>query len=92
MKTQNSNEKTQGKIKILQHWLSRKRKGSKNRERVRVKLAKAYERLVNQRNDFLYKLSRFYINNYDVICVEDLNIKGMVRKYNLAQKILDASW
>jgi len=72
--------------------LSRKKKGSRNRERQRVKLAKLYEKLVNQRNDFLHKLSMFYVNNYNVICVEDLNIKGMVRNRNLAQKILDASW
>ncbi|MEM3403746.1 MAG: transposase [Nitrososphaeria archaeon] len=85
-------EKTLRRIRVLQHWLSRKRKGSKNREKQRIKLAKAYERLINQRNDFLHKLSRFYVNNYDVICVENLNIKNMVRNHNLAQKILDASW
>ncbi|MEM3258565.1 MAG: transposase, partial [Thermoproteota archaeon] len=39
-----------------------------------------------------HKLSRFYVNNYDVICVEKLNIQNMVRNHNLAQKILDASW
>ncbi|MEM3532053.1 MAG: transposase [Candidatus Methanomethyliaceae archaeon] len=80
------------RIRVLQHWLSRKRKGSKNREKQRIKLAKAYERLINQRNDFLHKLSRFYVNNYGVICVEDLRIQNMVRNHNLAQKILDASW
>ncbi|MEX2706565.1 MAG: RNA-guided endonuclease InsQ/TnpB family protein [Candidatus Freyrarchaeum guaymaensis] len=51
-----------------------------------------YERSTNQRNDFLHKLSKFYVNSYDVICVENLNIKNMVRNHNLAQKILDASW
>ncbi|MEM3883225.1 MAG: transposase [Candidatus Methanomethyliaceae archaeon] len=80
------------RIRVIQHWLSRKRKGSKNREKQRIKLAKAYERLINQRNDFLHKLSRFYVNNYGVICVEDLRIQNMVRNHNLAQKILDASW
>ncbi|MEM3798391.1 MAG: transposase, partial [Candidatus Bathyarchaeia archaeon] len=85
-------EKTLRRIRVLQHWLSRKRKGSKNNEKQRIKLDKAYERLINQRNDFLHKLSRFYVNNYDVICVENLNIKNMVRNHNLAQKILDASW
>jgi len=85
-------EKTLERIRVLQHWLSRKKKGSKNRERHRIKLAKVYEKFVNQRNDFLHKLSRYYTNNYDVICVEDLSIKGMVRNHNLARKILDASW
>jgi len=79
-------------MKIVQHRLSKKKKGSKNREKQRIKLAKLHERLVNQRNDFLHKLSRFYVNNYDFIAVENLNISGMVRNHNLAQKILDASW
>ncbi len=78
-------------IRVIQHWLSRK-KGSRNYEEQRVKLARLYERLVNQRDDFLHKLSRFYVNNYDVICVENLNIKNMVRNRSLAQRILDASW
>jgi len=85
-------EKTLKKIKILQHILSRKQKSSNNREKTRTKLAKAYERLVNQRDDFLHKLSRYYVNNYDTIAVEDLQIQNMVRNHNLAQRILDASW
>lgn len=85
-------EKTLERIRVLQHWFSRKKKGSKNREKQRIKLAKTHEKLVNQRNDFLHKLSRFYVNNYNLIAVENLNIKGMVRNHNLAQKILDASW
>ena len=85
-------EKTLERIRVLQHWLSKKEKGSKNREKQRIKLAKVYERLVNQRGDFLHKLSRFYVNNYGMLCVEELNIRNMVRNHNLAQKILDASW
>ncbi|MHA1754189.1 MAG: RNA-guided endonuclease InsQ/TnpB family protein [Candidatus Odinarchaeia archaeon] len=84
-------EKALKRVKLLQRNLSRKQKDSKNREKARIKLAKAYEKLVNQRNDFLHKLSCFYINNYDVIVVEDLRIKNIVCS-NLAQKILDASW
>ena len=89
---QNRDGKTLERIKVIQHWLTRKKKGSKNREKQRIKLAKLYERLTNQRDDFLHKLSRFYVNHYDVICVEDLKIANMVRNHNLAQKILDASW
>ncbi len=85
-------ERTLKRISVIQHWLSRKKKGSKNREKQRIKLAKLYERLTNQRDDFLHKLSRFYVNSYDIICVEDLQIQNMVRNHNLAQKILDASW
>jgi putative transposase len=47
---------------------------------------------VNQRDDFLHKLSCFYVNNYDLIAVERLNISGMVRNHRLGGKILDASW
>jgi putative transposase len=57
-----------------------------------VKLAKLYERLVDQRDDFLHKLSRFYVNHYDMIAVEDLNIAGMAKNHHLAQHILDAFW
>jgi putative transposase len=85
-------EKTLEKIKITQHWLSKKKKGSKNREKQRIKLVKLYEKLANQRDDFLHKLSTFYINNYDVIAIENLNITGMAKNHSLAQKILDASW
>ena len=80
------------RIRRLHRELSRKKKGSKNREKARIKLARAYEKLVNQRNDFLHKLSRFYGSNYDLIVVEDLPIQNMARNHNLAQKILDASW
>ena len=85
-------EKTLKRLKIEQRRLSKKKKGSKNYEKQRRKLAKKYEKLVNQRDDFLHKLSRFYIDNYDVICVENLNIRNMVHNGNLAQKILNASW
>lgn len=81
-----------GRIKVVQHWLSKKKSGSKNWEKQRIKLAKLYDKLVDQRNDFLHKLSRFYINNYNLIAFEDLNIMGMVRNHNLAQRLLDASW
>lgn len=85
-------EKAIERIRIEHKKLSRKKESSKNREKQRIKLAKAYEKFVNQRNDFLHKLSRFYVNNYDIIAVENLNIKGMVRNHRLASKILDASW
>jgi len=78
------------RIRIEQRRLSKKKKDSKNYEK--RKLAKKYEKLVSQRDDFLHKLSRFYVDNYDVICVENLNIRNMVQNSNLAQKILDASW
>jgi len=85
-------KKTLDRIKIEQRELSRKKKGSNNRKKEILRLAKLHQRLTNQRDDFLHKLSRFYVDNYDLIAVEDLNIKGMVRNHHLAQSILDASW
>jgi len=71
-------EKSLEKIKKLQRQLSRKKKGSKNWEKARVKLAKAYERLYNQRRDFLHKLALYYVRNYDIIVLEDLDAKNLV--------------
>jgi putative transposase len=85
-------EKSIERIRIDHKKLSSKKKSSKNQEKRRIKLARAYEKLVNQRNDFLRKLSHFYVNNYDIIAVEDLNIIGMVRNHQLTGKILDTSW
>jgi len=85
-------ERSLERIRIKQRQLSKKQKDSRNRRKARVRLARTYEKLVNQRNDFLHKLSRFYVNGYDAIAVEDLNIAGMVRNHNLGGKILDASW
>jgi putative transposase len=83
--------KTLEKIRYLQRTLSRKRKGSANRRKAVLRLNRAYEELINQRNDFLHKLSTFYVRNYDIIAVENLNIPRMVLG-NFAQSILDASW
>lgn len=84
--------RTLARIKRLSRKLSRKRDDSRNRERTRCKLAKVYEKLINQRDDFLHKLSRFYIDNYDVIVIEDLRIGNLVQNRRLGQRILDASW
>lgn len=85
-------EKSLRRIKIEHKKLSRKKKGSKNREKQKMRLARAYEKIVNQRNDFLHKLSRFYVDAYNLIVAENLNISGMTRNHGLAGKILDASW
>ena len=85
-------ERTLERIRIRHKQLSRKQEGSENHEKAKAKLLKIYEKLVNRRDDFLHKLSRFYVNNYDVIAVENLNIAAMARNHNLAQYILDTSW
>ena len=88
-------DRTLEKIKKVQKELSRKQKGSKRREKARQKLAKLYEKLNNHRLDFLHKLSRYYINSYDVICVEDLDVKDLVengKSSTLNRHIHDSAW
>ncbi len=85
-------KKTLAWIKKEQRKLSKKKKCSKNRLKQKAKLAGLYGRLENKRDDFLHKISRYYVNNYDVICYEKLNIRNMVRNHNLAQGIMDACW
>ncbi len=84
------------KIKRVQKNLSRKIKGSKNWHKTKLKLIKVYDKLNNQKNDFLHKLLRYYINNYDKIVLEDLIIKSMVEtgkgQKTLNRNILSSSW
>jgi putative transposase len=91
-KAPKSLDKSLDKLRMEQRRLSRKKKGTKNRARQRIKVAKVHERIVNQRDDFLHKLSRYYVDTYGFIAYEDLNIKGMVRNHYLARSIMDASW
>lgn len=84
--------KTEKKLAIQQRLLSKKKRGGKNREKSRQLVAKTHEKIANQRKDFLHKLSYKYASNYDLVCVEDLNIKGMTKNKHLAKSIYDASW
>lgn len=80
------------KLKFLHKSLSKKKKGSKNRDKARKKLAKKYEKIANKKQDFLHKLSNRIINENQVICLEDLNVKGMVKNHKLADSIHEVSW
>ena len=75
-----------------QQKLSRKQKGSKSREKARKLVAKVYGRMSNARQDFLHKLSRKLTNENQVVVVEDLNVKGMVKNHKLAKAISDVAW
>jgi len=75
-----------------QRKLSKCQKGSKNREKQRIKLAKLYEKVANQRKDFLHKLSRQITNAYDAVCIEDLSMKGMSQALNFGKSIADNSF
>ncbi|MDP2907116.1 MAG: transposase [Nanoarchaeota archaeon] len=79
------------KLALLQRKMSKKKKSSNNRNKMRVRLTRQYEKLLNARNDFLHKLSKYYVDNYDAIGMEDMIITNMVNS-RLAKHILDASW
>lgn len=85
-------KKQENKIKKLQKQLSRKVKGSNNREKARIKLAKVYERLVNQRENYIHSVVNELLKYYDTICMEDLNVKGMLKNHNLAKAIQEVGF
>ena len=85
-------EKSMRKLIREQRKLSRKQKGSNNRNKQRVKVALVHEKITNQRNDFLQKESTMLIRENQTICIEDLKVKNMMRNHRLAQHISSASW
>ena len=85
-------KKSLDKLAKLQRELSRKPKGSSNRNKARIKVARQFEKVSNQRRDFLQKLSTELIRQNDIICIEDLQVKNMVKNHKLAQAMSDVSW
>lgn len=85
-------EKSLRKLKISQRSLSRKQKGSNNREKQRLKVSKLHKKVRNQRNDYQHKISRELVNKYHTICLETLKVKNMVKNRRLAKSISDVSW
>lgn len=79
-------------LKKAQQHLSRKQKGSNGFEKQKLKVAKIHEKIASCRLDTLHKVSTELVKNYDLISVEDLNVKGMIKNRKLSKHIADASW
>nr|UWI49741.1 IS200/IS605 family element RNA-guided endonuclease TnpB [Clostridioides difficile]UWI51796.1 IS200/IS605 family element RNA-guided endonuclease TnpB [Clostridioides difficile] len=85
-------QKSLNKLAKLQRELSRKTIGSFNRNKARLKVARLQEHIANRRKDFLQKLSTKLIQENDIICIEDLQVKNMTRNRKLSRLISDVSW
>lgn len=84
--------KYERKLAKKQRILSRKEKESKGRNKARLSVAKVHEKITNSRNDMQHKLSSKLVKDYDLIAIEDLNVKGMVKNHKLAKAISDVAW
>ena len=80
------------KLIRLQKQLSHKQKGSNNRNKARIKLAKAYKKISDKKEHYLYQVSNYLIDENQVICMEDLNVKGMLRNHCLAESIQEMNF
>lgn len=86
------NKNKRNKIKRLQKQLSRKQNGSNNRSKARIKLAKIYKRITNKKQYYLHQVSNTIINENQVICMEDLNVSGMLKNHKLAGSIQELNF
>ena len=85
-------KKAQDKLIFEERKLSRMKKGSHNFEKQRIKVAKIHEKIANQRLDFLNKQSLMLAKNYDMVGIEDLNMKAISRSLNLGKATMDNGW
>jgi putative transposase len=80
------------RLAVLQRRMSRKQKGSNNKNKARIAVSKLHEKISNQRHDFQHKLSSKLISENQAVALETLNVSGMLKNHCLAQAISDASW
>ena len=85
-------KKAQSKIRRLNKELSRRKKGGKNWKKTDNRLSIAHEKLSNKRKDFIHKLTHKLVLDNDIICIEDLNVQGMMKNHSLARSISDVSF
>ena len=84
--------KAEKKLAKEQRKLSRMQKGSKNRDKQRIRVAKLHEKVSNQRKDFLHKQSRQITNACDCVCIENLDMKAMSQSLNFGKSVMDNGW
>ena len=84
--------KSEDKLAKLQRHLSRKIKGSNRKNKARIKVARIHDKISNQRNDFLHKLSHRLVSENQAIFVEDLHVKGIMANHHLAKSVSDSGW
>lgn len=82
----------QSEIAKMQRHLSRKKKGSNRYRKNKLRIARLYNKIANKRSYFLHSVTTYLVNNYDVICIEDLNVSGMLSNHKLAKAISDTSF
>ena len=80
------------RLKVLQRRASRKQKGSANREKANQRLRLLHEKIANQRQDFLHKISSRFVSDNQAIATEDLNVSGMMKNGRMARSIADVGW
>ena len=75
-----------------QRIFSHRKTGSKRREEQRIRVARVYEKISNQRRDFLHKKSKYLADKFDMVCIEDLNMQDMSRSLNFGKSVADSGW
>lgn len=85
-------QKMKSKLRVEQRSLSRKKRGSNNWHKQRLVVTKIYEKITNQRMDYLHKISKQLVDEYETICIEDLSVESLLKEKKMSSLIADASW